>query len=118
MNLGIPSSDSTDSYGTDLPLTENPICEGGNRINGNAVGLDGIHVQSIHGRAHAAVYVGGYKVSRIVPRVLTSPSDSTGTHGQPGVGSWPTVRGGGVTPANHGWKTFPGGKPVSERLDG
>jgi hypothetical protein len=39
------------TYSTDFPLTENPISEGGNWINGKTVGLDWANVSTIQGRA-------------------------------------------------------------------
>ncbi len=197
------------SYSTGFPLTEDPISESGNWINGEAVGLDWNNVQTIPGRAFGAALVGGYdddiavlnatfasdqyaqgtvyraagyaptekheielllrfkisaheargyevlwgggggangelaivrwngpagnytslagtaiapavdgdvlraeiigsviKVYRNGSLVLTGPSDSTWIDGQPGMGFWPTDRGGGVTPASYGWRTF------------
>jgi len=40
--------------------------------------------------------------------VLTGPSNSTWTDGQPGMGFWPTDRG-GVTPSSYGWSSFSAG---------
>jgi hypothetical protein len=204
---GIPGS-----YDTMFPLTENPISEGGNWINGKAVGLDWNNVQTISGRAYGAVIVSSYnddiavlnttfaadqyaqgtvyraagyapsgnheielllrfkitahdargyevlwgggggtangeisivrwngplgdytglarttiapavdgdvlraeiigsviKVYRNGSLVLTGPSNTTWTDGQPGVGFWPTDRG-GVTSSSYGWKTFEAG---------
>ncbi len=48
------------------------------------------------------------KVYRNGSLVLTGPSNSTWTDGQPGVGFWPTDRG-GVTSSSYGWKTFEAG---------
>ncbi len=40
--------------------------------------------------------------------VLTGPSNTTWKDGQPGIGFWPTDRG-GVTSANYGWSNFSAG---------
>ena len=39
-------------YATDFNLTENPISEGGNWINGGITGLDGHNVQTSDGYAY------------------------------------------------------------------
>lgn len=47
------------SYSTDFPLSENPISEQGNWINGGAVGLDWGNVQTAPGLAFGTVVSGG-----------------------------------------------------------
>ena len=47
------------SYGTNFPLTENPISEQGNWINGGTVGLDWGNVQTSPGLAFGTVVSGG-----------------------------------------------------------
>jgi hypothetical protein len=52
LSLGFLSqSSSAKSYTTSFLLTENPISEGGNWINGKAVGLDWANVQTTPGLA-------------------------------------------------------------------
>jgi chitodextrinase len=46
-----PNNGSLNTYSTNFPHTENPISEGGNWINGKAVGLDWLNVQTTPGHA-------------------------------------------------------------------
>ena len=53
------TTDSSGSgYSTTFSATENPIDEGGNWVNGKAVGIDWNNVQTIPGRAYASVLSG------------------------------------------------------------
>jgi len=56
----------------------------------------------------AEISGGVIKVYRNGSLLATGPANTTWTDGQPGVGFWPTDRG-GVTPANYGWKNFTAG---------
>ena len=49
-----PNNSSLNTYSTNFPHTENPISEGGNWINGKAVGLDWLNVQTTSGHAFGA----------------------------------------------------------------
>lgn len=48
------------SYSTNFPLTENPISEGGNWINGDLVGLDWFDVRTTPGFAFGTAISAGY----------------------------------------------------------
>jgi hypothetical protein len=47
-------------YSTNFPLTENPISEGGNWINGGAVGLDWYNIRTDGAYAHGTNTTGSY----------------------------------------------------------